>query len=50
MFCREQSALREDELERIRRACRPAYEEIANVPTVSPHARFDIRDWAPLEP
>jgi serine/threonine protein kinase len=50
MFCREQSSLKEEELERILRACRPAYSEIANVPNVSPHARFDIRDWAPLEP
>jgi hypothetical protein len=50
MFCREQSALRDEELERILRACKPAYEELSNVPNGSPHARFDIRDWAPLEP
>lgn len=50
MFCREQSGLNAAEFERILQACRPAYEEAAHVPTVSPHARFDIQDWAPLEP
>jgi eukaryotic-like serine/threonine-protein kinase len=49
-FCREQGGLSEDEVKRILRACRPAYDEVAHVPTVSPHARFDIQDWAPLEP
>jgi serine/threonine protein kinase len=50
MFCREQAGLREEELERVLRACHPAYDEVVNLPSVSPHARFDIRDWAPLEP
>jgi serine/threonine protein kinase len=50
MFCREQGGLAEEETERILRACRPAYDEVAHAPTVSPHARFDIQDWAPLEP
>jgi hypothetical protein len=50
MFCREQGGLKLEQLERILRACRPAYDEVAHVPTVSPHARFDIQDWAPLEP
>jgi hypothetical protein len=50
MFCREQGGWSTAEFERILRVCRPAYVEIAHVPTVSPHARFDIQDWAPLEP
>jgi hypothetical protein len=50
MFCREQNAHTEEEVKRILRACRPAYEDVANVPIASPHARFDIQDWAPLEP
>jgi hypothetical protein len=50
MFCREQGGLAEEVLERVLHSCRPAYDEVANVPTVSPHARFDIQDWAPLEP
>lgn len=50
MFCREQGGLSLEGLEQILRACRPAYEEVANVPAVSPHARFDIQDWAPLQP
>ncbi|HTU90858.1 MAG TPA: tubulin-like doman-containing protein [Gemmataceae bacterium] len=50
MFCREQAELNLEDLERILRACRPAYEEAVNVPTSSPHARFDIQDWMPLDP
>jgi hypothetical protein len=50
MFCREQGGYNEAEFERILQACRPAYSELARVPTASPHARFDIQDWAPLEP
>jgi serine/threonine protein kinase len=50
MFCREQDALSAEELERILRPCRRAYEEVAAAPPVSPHARFDIHDWTPLDP
>jgi eukaryotic-like serine/threonine-protein kinase len=50
MFCREQRELSDEEFERILHACQPAYSELARVPTASPHARFDIHDWAPLEP
>ncbi len=50
MFCREQPALSQAELDRVLRACRPAYGQVAHAPTLSPHARFDIQDWAPLEP
>ena len=50
MFCREQDELSLEDLERILRPSRPAYEEAANVPQSSPHARFDIQDWMPLDP
>ena len=30
--------------------CRKAYEETAIMPQVSPHSRFDIIDWLPLDP
>jgi hypothetical protein len=50
MFCREQEGLSPADLERILKACRSAYEESAPVPQHSPHARFDIMDWTPLDP
>ena len=50
MFCREQDELSLEDLERILRLSRPAYEEAVNVPQSSPHARFDIQDWMPLDP
>lgn len=50
MFCREQPVLSLEDLDRILRACRSAYDEAANVPNSSPHARFDIQDWMPLDP
>ncbi len=50
MFCREQNALSREDLERLLRASRTAYDEAVNQPTSSPHARFDIGDWLPLDP
>ena len=50
MFCREQEELSLEDLGRLLRACRPAYDEVVNVPQSSPHARFDIQDWMPLDP
>jgi hypothetical protein len=50
MVCREQSNIGAAALQRILKACRPAYDEVANVPAQSPHARFDIQDWTPLDP
>ncbi len=50
MFCREQEELSLEDLERLLRTCRPAYDEAAHVPQSSPHARFDIQDWMPLDP
>jgi hypothetical protein len=50
MFCREQGHLPPADVQRIFRMCRQAYEETAVAPGVSPHARFDILDWVPLDP
>jgi len=50
MFCREQEELTLEDLERILHACRSAYEEVSRVPQTSPHARFDIQDWMPIDP
>ena len=49
-FCREQAGLGVDDLERVLRPCRSAYVEMSAVPHSSPHARFDIQDWTPLDP
>jgi hypothetical protein len=50
MFCCEQASLAMDDLQRLLQTCRPAYEEAAFAPPASPHARFDITDWTPLDP
>jgi hypothetical protein len=50
MFCRDQGGLTLEDLEQILATCRAAYRELAVVPQTSPHARFDIQDWVPLDP
>jgi hypothetical protein len=50
MFCREQGYLSPEDLQKLLRSCRPAYEESKTVVTISPHARFDITDWVPIDP
>jgi hypothetical protein len=50
MFCREQSGLAIEDIRPLLRTCRSAYEESVTVPMSSPHARFDIVDWVPLDP
>jgi hypothetical protein len=50
MFCREQIVVPPEEVERLLHSCRSAYRELASVPLTSPHARFDIQDWTPLDP
>jgi hypothetical protein len=50
MFCREQGFLSPEDLQRVFRTCRQAYEESSLLPTTSPHARFDFADWVPLDP
>lgn len=50
MFCRELDYVRAEDLERILHVCRSPYEESVTQPNSSPHARFDIQDWTPLDP
>jgi hypothetical protein len=50
MFAREQGYLSFDDLQGLIRPCQIAYEEAIVVPQASPHARFDIVDWVPLDP
>jgi hypothetical protein len=49
MFCREQGNLSAEDLKRLLKNCRTAYRELAAVPPASPHARFDVTDWVPLD-
>jgi hypothetical protein len=50
MFCREQGCLSVQELHKLLQQFRNAYEAAAVTPPSSPHARFDILDWLPLDP
>jgi hypothetical protein len=50
MFCREQGYLTPADVQRELGACRRAYQEAMAVPASSPHSRFDIVDWVPLDP
>lgn len=49
MFLREQGALSANDLRALLRASRAAYESVSGAPVSSPHARFDVTDWLPLE-
>jgi hypothetical protein len=49
MFCREQGFLTVEDLQRLLGPCRPAYDATASAPSASPHARFDIVDWMPID-
>jgi hypothetical protein len=48
--CREGDNLSLTELEDILTHARRAYQELAPQPPTSPHARFDVAEWLPLEP
>jgi serine/threonine protein kinase len=48
--CREGDNLSLVELEEILNHARRAYQELAPQPPTSPHARFDVAEWLPLEP
>ena len=48
-FCREQGFLAHDELRGLLPLCHAAYEELAANPALSPHARFDVPEWLPLD-
>jgi hypothetical protein len=50
LFCREQAYLSSEDLQHRLQPCREAYEEAVLGPQSSPHARFDIIDWMPLDP
>jgi hypothetical protein len=50
MFCREQGCLSVQELHKIMQQFRVAYQATAVTPATSPHSRFDIMDWLPLDP
>ncbi len=48
MFCRERGCVRTDELLQILQTCQPAYYSALASPHSSPHARFDVMEWIPL--
>jgi serine/threonine protein kinase len=50
MFACEQGYLSTEDLQGLIRPCQAAYEEASMVPQASPHTRFDIIDWVPLDP
>lgn len=50
MFCCDQGLLRTQDLQRLFAPCRQAYEAVVHQPASSPHARFDLNDWLPLDP
>lgn len=50
MFCREQGSLTAADLHKMLAASRAAYESLAYSQVTSPHARFDISDWLPIDP
>ena len=49
LVCREQGFLRATDLREALQGCREAYDELAAAPPSSPHARFDILEWMPLD-
>src|SRR5207253_3188335 len=48
--CREADNLTLAELQQILNYGRMAYQELAPQPPTSPHSRFDVPEWLPLEP
>jgi eukaryotic-like serine/threonine-protein kinase len=50
MFCREQGCLTVQDLHKLMKQFRAAYEATVCTPLISPHARFDVSDWLPLDP
>jgi len=49
MVCREQLYLGTAELKEMLEHCREPYQEMAARPSTSPHSRFDILEWMPLD-
>ncbi|MEI7683434.1 MAG: tubulin-like doman-containing protein [Planctomycetota bacterium] len=50
MFLREQGGLTAADLHKLLRPCQAAYQASNAAPSMSPHARFDVVDWLPLDP
>jgi hypothetical protein len=48
-FCREQGFMATEDLRDLLPLCHAAYEELAGNPALSPHARFDVPEWLPLD-
>jgi hypothetical protein len=48
-FCVEQGFLLPDELGSLLDTCRLAYAEFVQSPATSPHSRFDVPEWLPLD-
>ncbi|MFO0807089.1 MAG: protein kinase [Gemmataceae bacterium] len=49
-FCRVATGLSEADLHQLLNLSRLAYQETAPQDAASPHARFDVKEWQPLEP
>ena len=49
MFCREQGNLKPEDLKQLLHPSRAAYQELSSSPLTSPHSRFDVLDWVPLD-
>jgi serine/threonine protein kinase len=49
MVCREQGHLTLADLQQVFSHCREAYRELAARTATSPHARFDVLEWIPLD-
>lgn len=45
---REQAAVDGDTVEKLMADARQVYQEVAAVPSLSPHSRFDVAEWRPL--
>ena len=49
LFCREQGVLRPADLAKVIEPCWDAYSEAMASVETSPHSRFDVLEWSPLE-
>jgi serine/threonine protein kinase len=50
MICCDQGPLTIRDLTQLLKLCSQAYQQLATVPQSSPHARFDLLDWMPINP
>jgi len=48
LFCQEHGCLSPEQVCGLIDDCKPAYYEAASNPNASPHARFDVMEWMPL--